>query len=58
MLIAVFYLNEHDLLAEKLTALDRSGRKVLLIGVSFCAIRLGRDPSFQLKNTIVMETGE
>ena len=52
-----FYLNEHDLLAEKLTSLDRSGRKVLLIGVSFALLDLVETHRFQLKNTIVMETG-
>ena len=52
-----FYLNEYDLLAEKLTALDRSGRKVLLIGVSFALLDLVETHHFQLKNTIVMETG-
>lgn len=52
-----FYLNEYDLLAEKLTSLDRSGRKVLLIGVSFALLDLVETHHFQLKNTIVMETG-
>lgn len=52
-----FYLNEYDLLAEKLTALDRSERKVLLIGVSFALLDLVETHRFQLKNTIVMETG-
>ena len=52
-----FYLNEYDLLAEKLTNLDRSGRKVLLIGVSFALLDLVETHRFQLKNTIVMETG-
>ncbi|WP_454937420.1 LuxE/PaaK family acyltransferase [Capnocytophaga leadbetteri] len=52
-----FYLNEYDLLAEKLTALDHSGRKVLLIGVSFALLDLVETHRFQLKNTIVMETG-
>ena len=52
-----FYLNEYDLLAEKLTDLDRSGRKVLLIGVSFALLDLVETHRFQLKNTIVMETG-
>ena len=52
-----FYLNEYDLLAEKLTALDRSGRKVLLIGVSFALLDLVETHRFHLKNTIVMETG-
>ena len=52
-----FYLNEYDLLAKKLTSLDRSGRKVLLIGVSFALLDLVETHRFQLKNTIVMETG-
>ena len=52
-----FYLNEYDLLAEKLTSLDRSRRKVLLIGVSFALLDLVETHRFQLKNTIVMETG-
>ena len=52
-----FYLNEYDLLAKKLTTLDRSGRKVLLIGVSFALLDLVETHRFQLKNTIVMETG-
>ena len=52
-----FYLNEYDLLAEKLTSLDRSGRKVLLIGVSFALLDLVETHRFQLKDTIVMETG-
>ena len=52
-----FYLNEYDLLAKKLTALDRSGRKVLIIGVSFALLDLVETHRFQLKNTIVMETG-
>ena len=52
-----FYLNEYDLLAEKLTVLDCSGRKVLLIGVSFALLDLVETHRFQLKNTIVMETG-
>lgn len=52
-----FYLNEYNLLAKKLTALDRSGRKVLLIGVSFALLDLVETYRFQLKNTIVMETG-
>ena len=52
-----FYLNEYDLLAEKLTVLDHSGRKVLLIGVSFALLDLVETHRFHLKNTIVMETG-
>ena len=52
-----FYLNEYDLLAERLQMLDASGKKVLLIGVSFALLDLVEKHTFFLKNTIVMETG-
>ena len=52
-----FYLNEYDLLAERLQMLDASGKKVLLIGVSFALLDLITEHTFSLKNTIVMETG-
>ena len=52
-----FYLNEYDLLAQRLQMLDASGKKVLLIGVSFALLDLVEKHTFSLKNTIVMETG-
>lgn len=52
-----FYLNQFDELAEKLTKLDSSGQKCLLIGVSFALLDLAERHKFNLKNTIVMETG-
>lgn len=53
-----FYLHNLDQLAEELVALDQSGeRQVLLIGVSFALLDLVEKHSFELKNTIVMETG-
>ena len=52
-----FYLNNLDEINEKLIALDQSGQKVLLIGVSFALLDLIEKYQFQLKNTIVMETG-
>lgn len=52
-----FYLNQVNELAEKLTALDNSKKKVLLIGVSFALLDLVEKHSFNLKNTIIMETG-
>lgn len=52
-----FYLYEHEKLAEKLNLLDEKGEKVLLIGVSFALLDLIEKYSFQLKNTLVMETG-
>jgi phenylacetate-coenzyme A ligase PaaK-like adenylate-forming protein len=52
-----FYLNQWDALAEKLNTLDQTGKKVLLIGVSFALLDLVEKHQFSLKNTIVMETG-
>jgi phenylacetate-coenzyme A ligase PaaK-like adenylate-forming protein len=52
-----FYLNDIDLLAKTLIKLDDKGEKVLLIGVSFALLDLVEKHKFQLKNTIVMETG-
>lgn len=52
-----FYLYEHEKLAEKLRILDEKGEKILLIGVSFALLDLVEKYSFQLKNTIIMETG-
>ena len=52
-----FYLNQMDELADKLITLDSSGKKVLLIGVSFALLDLVEKHSFNLKNTLIMETG-
>ncbi len=52
-----FYLDELDKLAAILTQLDNQGEKVLLIGVSFALLDLVEKYTFELKNTIIMETG-
>lgn len=52
-----FYLDQLDTLAKKLQALDQQNKKVLLIGVSYALLDLIETHNFQLKNTIVMETG-
>jgi len=52
-----FYLNNIDELAQKLINLDKKDQKILLIGVSFALLDLIEKHKFQLKNTIVMETG-
>lgn len=52
-----FFLNQLSDLADLLERLDSVGQKVLLIGVSFALLELAEKFSFQLKNTIVMETG-
>lgn len=52
-----FYLHNLEELQQKLTTLDKAGKKILLIGVSFALLDLVEKHQFQLKNTIVMETG-
>ncbi|MBU3028164.1 acyl transferase [Zobellia galactanivorans] len=52
-----FYLHDLDGLREKLIALDASGQKVLLIGVSFALLDMTESHSLRLNHTIVMETG-
>ncbi|MFN2261470.1 MAG: acyl transferase [Psychroflexus sp.] len=52
-----FYLDELDSLSEKLIELDQNHQKILLIGVSFALLDLIETHQFQLKHTIIMETG-
>jgi phenylacetate-coenzyme A ligase PaaK-like adenylate-forming protein len=52
-----FYLDNMQELAEKLIELDKNGQKTLLIGVSFALLDLIEIQKFNLKNTIIMETG-
>ena len=52
-----FFLNNLDVLSGLLSKLDSEGRKILLIGVSFALLDLIENFSFDLSNTIVMETG-
>lgn len=52
-----FYLHNFDDLIRTLIELDSSGQNVLLIGVTYALLDMVEKQSFQLKNTIVMETG-
>ncbi|AMA48894.1 MULTISPECIES: LuxE/PaaK family acyltransferase [Flavobacterium] len=52
-----FYLNNYDELIEKLIKLDAEGHNVLLIGVTYALLDLVEKQKFNLKNTIIMETG-
>lgn len=52
-----FYLDNLEELTKMLIKLDKSGQKTLLIGVSFALLDLIKKQQFNLKNTIVMETG-
>ena len=52
-----FYLNNLNELKITLVDLDKAGKKVLLIGVSFALLDLVESHQFKLNNTIIMETG-
>ena len=52
-----FFLNNLDELAETLNSLENKGRKTILIGVSFALLDFIEKHKFNLKHTIVMETG-
>ncbi|MEX0289175.1 MAG: acyl transferase, partial [Flavobacteriaceae bacterium] len=52
-----FYLHNLEDLGEKLVALDAAGTKVILMGVSYALLDLVESGNFELKNTIIMETG-
>lgn len=52
-----FYLHNYDELISKLIELDHLGQNVILIGVTYALLDLIEQQNFQLKNTIIMETG-
>lgn len=52
-----FYLHNYSELINTLEHLDQSGQNVLLIGVTYALLDIIERHSFQLKNTIIMETG-
>jgi len=52
-----FYLNNYEELISKLIELENSGQNVILIGVTYALLDLIEMYQFQLKNTIIMETG-
>lgn len=52
-----FYLSNYDELIDKLVKLDNEGQNIILIGVTYALLDLVEKQSFNLKNTIIMETG-
>ena len=52
-----FYLYNINELIEKLHQLEAVGKKTLLLGVSYALLDLIEKQTFQLKHTIIMETG-
>ncbi len=52
-----FYLHNQDALIEKLETLEKSGKNILLIGVTYALLDLIEKKKLQLNHTIIMETG-
>ncbi|MDO5636051.1 MAG: acyl transferase [Myroides sp.] len=52
-----FYLHNYKELAQKLIQLNSDGQNVLLLGVTYALLDMIELQKFELKNTIVMETG-
>jgi phenylacetate-coenzyme A ligase PaaK-like adenylate-forming protein len=52
-----FYLNNYNELIDKLISLDKAGKTVLLLGVTYALLDLIELQNFSLSNTIIMETG-
>ena len=52
-----FYLNNYQDLVSKLKILDQKGQKTILLGVSYALLDLIEQFDFELKHTIIMETG-
>jgi phenylacetate-coenzyme A ligase PaaK-like adenylate-forming protein len=52
-----FYLHNYDALIQKLGKQEQIKQKTLLIGVSYALLDLIEKQNFQLKHTIVLETG-
>lgn len=52
-----FYLHNTDELIEKMIYLESINQKILLIGVTYALLDLIEKRNFNLKNTIILETG-
>jgi hypothetical protein len=52
-----FFLYDFDALREQLKKVEKSCHKTILLGVSFALLDFAEKFSFDLRNTIVMETG-
>lgn len=52
-----FYLHNYEELIANLERLDREGKNVLLLGVTYALLDIIEQHQFALNNTIIMETG-
>lgn len=55
--VSGFYLDNFEDLAQQIELLEARGQKTILLGVSFALLEFTQHHQFNLKNTIVMETG-
>jgi hypothetical protein len=52
-----FYLYEHEVLHQRLSNLERTRQKTLLIGVTFALLDFAEQYPMNLQHTVIMETG-
>lgn len=52
-----FYLNQYEALNSKIKSLEAAGQKTLVLGVTFALLNLIEAYQFELKHTLIMETG-
>jgi phenylacetate-coenzyme A ligase PaaK-like adenylate-forming protein len=52
-----FYLHEYEQLAAKISALERSGQKTILFGVTYALLDFAEAYPMQLNSTTIIETG-
>lgn len=52
-----FYLYEHEVLYQRLSNLERTRQKTLLIGVTFALLDFAEQYPMNLQHTVIMETG-
>jgi hypothetical protein len=52
-----FYLNNHQELIDTIHQLEANNQKTILVGVTYALLDLIEKQKFQLKNTLIMETG-
>ncbi|MEE4197609.1 MAG: acyltransferase [Bacteroidales bacterium] len=52
-----FYLDKTDTLARQIEALEKSGQRTILLGVSYALMDLAEKYPMQLSHTIIIETG-
>lgn len=52
-----FYLHNYEELITQLETLDKQGKNILLLGVTYALLDIIEQHQFELNNTIIMETG-